>query len=107
MSADPDLIRARALLLEQRIDPLWKTADRCGAYAPRDEEESRLDCVIARGRVYRFLAHHLGLPGLTDVGALDLEQCRAAWRALAGVTYPDIREWATKRPAAPKRRKAA
>lgn len=22
-----------------------------------------------------------------------LEQCRAAWRALSGVAYPEIREW--------------
>ncbi len=89
------------------IDPLWQTADRSGAYGTLDDEGRRTVRQAARGRVYGFLADRMGLTrDETHTGLFDLEQCRAAWRALSGVAYPEIREWAQKRRAAPKKRAA-
>ena len=49
----------------------------------------------ARVRVYRFLAARMGLTEeQCHVGMFTLEQCREAWGALQGVTYPQIRDWA-------------
>ncbi len=100
MSAD--LIRARAPPGAANR-PALKTADRCGAYAPRDEEEARLELHDREGPGLPLPRPPLGLDELTDVGALELSSAAPAWRALAGVTYPDIRESGRpKRPAAPK-----
>lgn len=105
--AGPDLRRARRMLHERMIDPLWQTADRSGAYGPLDEEGRRVVRQAARGRVYGFLADRMGLTrDETHTGLFDLEQCRAAWRALSGVAYPEIREWAQRRRAAPRKRAA-
>lgn len=93
--ADAALREARMMLHHSRIDPLWKTADRCGSYAPEDERARKQIQRAARVRVYRFLADRMGLTEETCHTAMfTLEQCREAWRALSGVTYPDVRRWA-------------
>jgi hypothetical protein len=77
------------------IDPLWMEADRSEIYAPEDGKARMAIRNAARGRVYAFLAEKLGLPRKdTHTGMFDLETCRAAWRALKGVTYAEIRDWA-------------
>lgn len=49
---------------------------------------------LAQGRVLRFLAACLGLDrDATTVAGLDLEQCRAAWRATADLTYDEVERW--------------
>lgn len=97
--AGPKVRDARIKLHEQMLDPLWETADRCGLYAPESEQARQVIRFAARSRVYAFLAHRMGLTKeQTHVSLFDLEQCRAAWRALQGVTYPEIREWAHAQP---------
>jgi hypothetical protein len=99
MAADPELLRAQMLLQQQMIDPLWQTAHLTGGYGRLDEEGARVVCLAARQRVYGFLAARLGLPReQAQADLFDLDQCRAAWRALQGVDYPAIKDWATKRP---------
>lgn len=83
---------ARSLLHERKIDPLWKRADRLPCYQPEDEAARKLIRNVARTRVYAFLAARLGIP-VFHTGEATIEQCRAAWKALEGVTYQDIREW--------------
>lgn len=73
---------ARAILQRDRLEPLWSR---------------ELLPPLARGRVLRFLAWKLELEvEEADVEAFTLEQCRAAWIALQGVRYPDVREWASR-----------
>ncbi|KAA2237813.1 hypothetical protein F0L46_08570 [Salinarimonas soli] len=117
--AGPELRAARGLLHDQLIDPLWRNAWRepCYAAAPRSAGEAdrakgkhRRVCInrAARSRVYAFLADRLGIPGAEcHTGMFDLERCRAAWRALRGVTYREIRVWAQEREAAERERRAA
>jgi len=99
--AGPELRKARHLLHEQMLDPLWMNADTLDAYDGREATDHRARKMIqnrARSRVYAFLADAMGLPPeLTHTGMFDLEQCRAAWRALRGVTYATIRTWAKMR----------
>jgi hypothetical protein len=93
--ADAQLRRAREILHNQMIDPLWQTADACGEYAPEDDKARHVIRQAARGRVYRFLADHLEIPvDQCHVGMFDLDQCRRAWIGLRGVTYPEIRKHA-------------
>jgi hypothetical protein len=93
--ADAALREARQLLHQRRIDPLWKHAPRTGGYGRLDEEGTRTVQRAARGRVYGFLAERMGLTRESCHTAMfTIEQCRAAWEALTGVTYPEIREWA-------------
>ena len=91
--ADPALREVRTILLGRRIDPLW-----------RDTNHQ----VLARGRVYRFLAHVMELAEM-EPAAFTLKECRAAWVALQGVTYADVRAWATtdRGPAQAKKARAA
>lgn len=105
--AGPQLRDARIKLHERMIDPLWETADVSGLYVPEDEQARKVIRFAARGRVYAFLAHRMGLTKeQTHVSLFDLEQCRAAWRALQGVTYPEIREWARAQPKPARARKS-
>ncbi|GJD55215.1 zinc-finger-containing protein [Methylobacterium dankookense] len=93
--AGPQLRAARIKLHERMVDPLWRFADRCGAYEPESEAAREKIRRAARVRVYSFLADRMGLSrDETHVSMFDLEQCRDAWRALQGVTYPEIRAWA-------------
>ena len=71
--ANAELRRARGML-HNRLDPLWKAA-------PKKQRRT------ARRRAYRILRRALGTTAeATHVGMFDLETCRAAWRALDGMT---------------------
>jgi hypothetical protein len=92
--ADAGLREAR-MMLHRRLDPIWKTADQCGAYTPESDQARKQIRRAARVRVYRFLADRMGLTEETCHTAMfTLEQCREAWRALSRVTYQDVRRWA-------------
>ena len=94
--AKPDLRRARWLLHDLMLDPLWKTAPECGAYdhALGDARARKHIEKSARHRVYSFLAHKLGLSvDETHTAMFTIEKCRAAWRALRGVRFLEIRDW--------------
>ena len=105
--AGPDLRRARQLLHDRMIDPLWKHADVCGEYDPEDEAAALKIRQAARSRVYSYLADRLGKSGKdTHTGLFDLLTCRRAWRVLQGRTYADIRAWAKARAASKKKVKA-
>lgn len=100
--------KARIILHHSLIDPLWKNAWQDPAYEASQAhpdggrrangQEARKArnaiCRAARGRVYAFLAHKLGIDGKDcHTGCFDVETCRRAWRALRGVSYSDIRAW--------------
>jgi hypothetical protein len=92
--ANAELRKARMLLHEKVLDPLWKTAADTGGYHPEDAKARIRICRSARRRVYAYLAFKLGIErDDTHTGMFDLERCRDAWRALQGVTYPEIRDW--------------
>lgn len=79
--ANAELRRARMLLHDQRLDPIWK-------YAEREKYGKRAS---RRAITYKYLAHLLGIPrNEAHTGLFTLEQCRAAWRALRGVTMDDV-----------------
>lgn len=106
--AGPELRKARILLHERMVDPLWQTADRCGLYEPESEAAREKIRRAARVRVYLYLGKKLGLArDETHVSMFDLDQCRAAWRALQGVTYAEIRAWAHERRRSAKPKDAA
>lgn len=93
--AYPDLRRARSLLHDQRLDPLWKNAPDTGGYSIVGDDERKLIQRLARGRVYGFLASRLGIErDDCHTAQFDIETCRRAWRELSATTYPEIREWA-------------
>ncbi|GJE26268.1 zinc-finger-containing protein [Methylobacterium organophilum] len=93
--ADASLREARMLLHRRRVDPLWKDAHKLEAYGDLDAADVKAVQRAARVRVYRFLAARMGLTEeQCHVGMFTLEQCREAWGALQGVTYPQIRDWA-------------
>ncbi|WP_084539622.1 zinc-finger-containing protein [Azorhizobium doebereinerae] len=95
--ADAELRVARSKLHEQMIDPLWRTADVSGEYGAANDRSRRRIRAKARVRVYDFMSHRLGIPrDECHTGLFDIERCRAAWRALQGITYPEIRAWALK-----------
>jgi hypothetical protein len=96
--AGPETRRARQLLHEMRIDPLWRTAIKTVGYTPEDPRARAIITNTARSRVYEYLAWKLGLDKEDCHTALfDVEACRRAWVALAGVDYPLIRAWAKAR----------
>lgn len=77
--ANAELRRARSML-HKRLDPLWKEAPK--KYRHR-----------ARRRAYRVLSRKLGLSREeTHIGMFDLDQCRAAWVALEGMTTALVME---------------
>lgn len=93
--AGPELRAARMKLHDRMIDPLWQTADKSGGYEAATKGSRRRIQRRARDRVYLFLADRLGIAREDcHTGMFDLDRCRAAWRALQGVTYPEIRAWA-------------
>ncbi len=93
--ADAGLREARMILHTRRLDPLWKNAAHTGGYGRLDEAGEKAVRRAARVRVYRFLAARMGLTEeQCHVGLFTVEQCRAAWETLKGVTYPDVRDWA-------------
>lgn len=97
--AGPALRRARSMLHDERIDPLWKQAHMALCYSSdgpiHDERRIKKIQQKARGRVYTFLAKRMGIASQNcHTGMFSIEQCRQAWSALDGVTYMDIRKWA-------------
>lgn len=92
--ANAELRKARMLLHERMIDPLWKNVDRSRSGAPKDGHARLTIRKTARSQVYAFLAAKLGIAReATHTGMFDLETCRRAWTALNGVTYSEIHEW--------------
>ena len=76
-----ELQSARQTLQRDRIDPIWRGTD----------HET-----LARTRTYRFLASLLNIePHDCQPGLFTLQECRDAWAVLAGITYADVRTWAT------------
>lgn len=83
LPADSETRRARSMLHNALLDPLWRHADR--SLGPHGQR---------RKRVYRFLGDRLGIPyESVHVGNFDIETCRRAWLALKGVTYQQVHEW--------------
>lgn len=96
--ANAALRRARQLLMEERIHPLWDHADESGLYAAEDEKARQRIRGAARHRVFAFLADRMGIePELCRVGLFTIDDCRQAWTVLAGVAYGEIRDWAKAR----------
>lgn len=98
-----ELREAREKLRLQRIDPIWTRALEVVDYQidHRDVVARKMAMNAARKRTYRWLAEKIGLPpGETHLAIFDLDQCRAAWRALAGIDYATIRDWHKSREAA-------
>lgn len=74
--ADAETRRARSLLHDQFIDPIWK---------PQAQRKK------ARGKVYAFMALVLGIPRADcHTGMFSIEQCRQVARAVKRKTYQDI-----------------
>ena len=101
MPANAELRRARSILHEKMIDPLWRHADTEDAYDRIEWNDKRSQIIVrnkARSRVYLFLAAQMGIsPEECHTGMFDLQRCRDAWVALRGVTYATIRTWAKMR----------
>lgn len=96
-----ELRKARMILHERMVDPLWQGAVTSGGYMPEDAKAVAVIRGTARARVYSFLAWRLGIDRDECHSAMfDLEMCRRAWVALRGVEYPEIRTWAKARKAA-------
>lgn len=101
-TADPDLRRARELLDEGRITPIVEGA--LLPLHPSDEDGHAIVRKAARVRILRFLAARMGLSvEEADPKQLSLEECRQAWVALQGVSYGEIRLWATQHRAPPRK----
>lgn len=93
--ANAQLRRARMSLHDFKLDLIWKNAVKVGGYTPKNKKETARITRMARERTYKFLADRLGISRDDCHTALfTLEQCRQAWRVLAGVTYADVRAWA-------------
>ena len=94
--ANAELRAARMKLHNLRLDPIWKNAWRI--YQDVDAKSRKNITRTARTRTYEFLADRLGMTrDQCHTGVFDIETCRRAWRALDGVTYPQVREWAKAR----------
>lgn len=92
--ANAELRRARALLHDERLDPIWRSAETCGEYTPEDYKAIGKIRSVARSRTYAYLGWKLGLDRDECHTALfDLTTCRRAWVALTGITYLDVRAW--------------
>lgn len=91
--ANAELRRARQLLHDRALDPLWQRAE-LHYNRPEDARAIAIIRNSARKRVYAYLSWRLGLdPEDTHTAMFDLETCRRAWTALARTDYPAIRDW--------------
>jgi len=80
------------------FDPIWLTADLCGAYAPEDNKARWTIRKAARTRLYGYLSVQLDIPiEDTHIGMFDLELCRRATEVLRNLTYLEVRAWAKAR----------
>lgn len=93
--ANAELRRARSLLHNLRLDPIWKGAIQSVGYDPEDRRAAAIITRTARSRVYAWLSHTMGTE--VHAGQFTLEECRTAWVHLGNITYPEIREWAKAR----------
>lgn len=76
--AGPELRRARGLLHDDMLDPLWK--------GKKGQ---------SRSLVYAYLGAHMNLPAeQVHIGMFNIVQCRDAWKILNGTTYSQIARWA-------------
>lgn len=96
--ANGELRRARQILHNRMLDPLWKRAPEMACYAGYTDKKKILGA--ARGRTYAYLAHRMGVDRKKcHTGMFTLEQCRQAYRILKDVTPEYIRDWAKARKA--------
>jgi hypothetical protein len=73
--ANRDTRRARSLLHDKRLDPLWRGQ-------PKEHRKP------ARNAVYAHLSKAMNLaPQNTHTGMFTIEQCREAWRALKDFNF--------------------
>ncbi|MGY3482321.1 hypothetical protein ACVW1C_000204 [Bradyrhizobium sp. USDA 4011] len=85
---------ARSNLHDNVFDPIWKGALASGQYAPEDHQAENKIKKAARSRLYRYLAHHLGIDrDACHFGMFTLEQCKRATEILTGLTYRAVRDW--------------
>ncbi len=83
-AADAETRRARMMLHESYLDPIWKAAQK--------EHRNR-----ARRLVYDLLSRKMGLSAEnTHTGKFTIEQCHEARQHLVGVSYVNLREMAAK-----------
>ena len=76
--AGPETRRARRLLHNDRLDPLWKKA--------RPGRRKKL-----RVAAYGYLAERMGIPReQVHTGMFTIEQCREAWRYLGETTTAEL-----------------
>ena len=78
------------------LDPIWRNADKDPAYENSEKDMAAIRKIqgSARGRVYKWLGHHMGL--LSDechVGKFGYAQCQAAYYLCNRANYTEIREW--------------
>lgn len=78
------------------LDPLWRNAHRDPAYANSEKDDRAIKVIqgSARGRVYAWLAHQMGISKETcHVGMFGIEECRMAWPLCRKANYSEIRDW--------------
>ena len=92
--ADAETAAARTYL-HAAIDPLWQNADRAHGIKTSAGVRARQ---MARDRVYSFLSDRLGIDRRDcHIGEFDLARCRAAGKAMQGITYSQICDYAAAR----------
>jgi len=90
-----DLIAQRDRLRTQMFDPLWRTAVEAGGYENTNATTRKRIRQKAKHRTTAWLAAKMQMLAVEcDINTFTAEQCRAAWKALQGVTYAEIRAWA-------------
>lgn len=83
---------ARMMLHERRFDPIWRAG--LSFYAPDADMGPKVLARLCQSRLYRYLAHLLGIEiEECHVAMFDVDMCRRAWTALAGVTYEQARAY--------------
>lgn len=85
---------ARFTLRSKVYDPLWRRAPYTGDYEANDAKAVKMIQNAARRRINEFLADRLAVHvDVIDFNRMTIEQCRACWRALQGLSYQQIRSW--------------
>ena len=85
-AADKATRNARMMLHERMLDPIWQN------------EPDKPFRKAARRRVYKFPAFVLDIDrDDCHTGMFTIERCRAAWKALNGVTPQSLEDWCSAR----------